>query len=188
MNFCNFLFCLLITVMLPASGVFAQTTHMGVPAKDMVVLVANCSKSDANPECQNLGNSTFGVTYRRILANGNELVFTMPERKVLIITDYEWRYHESGVTEDSANDRLAIAIAYAPILGKTASMSQSSLTVTPESGLSTQGNAFGSAQMTSGFVASIVPTWSLNREILDAPEISVRSFRIVLRGYLLDVP
>jgi hypothetical protein len=68
-----------------------------------------------------------------------------------------------------------------------ATISVSDLTVVQDD-LNQIGKSFGSVQMTSGFVASVLPEWRVNRDILGAPPVSKRSFSIVIRGYLLDVP
>ena len=178
-----------ITLMLFASSVFAQTTHMGVPASDMVVLKTVCSPffmkvcdSDA------LFGTTDGSTYDRIPADGKpEQDFKIPERKVLVITDWEWSYSESTVMDDSAHD--AISVDLGALHGM--SISETALKVTDgNSPLTTQGHASGATQMTSGFVVSILPRWRVNRVIVgpNVPPLSSRSFTIIIRGYLLDVP
>ena len=181
----------IIILMLFASSVFAQTTHMGVPAKDMVVLTAYCSNFHPNPPCGTDPDSkaSIGTTYRRILPDGSiEPSFTIPLRKVLVITDYEWRYKESTVLEDSAKSPVMVNIGYPAILASSATTSQSELKVIQDDVFTQSGHASGELEMTSGFVVGVLPQWSLSRNILETPPISNRYFFIVIRGYLLDVP
>lgn len=172
----------LIFLVLFASSVFAQTTHMGVPPDDMVVLTAFCS--EAIPDsCKTIHDvTTHGSTYDRVLSDGKlEQDFKIPLRKILVITDWEWSYSETTVMDDSANDAVRV------ILHTMASISETSLRVTDgDLPFTTQGHASGATQMTSGFVATVLPEWRINRGIIEAP--STRIFRIVLRGYLLNLP
>jgi hypothetical protein len=176
-----------ITLMLFASGVFAQNTHMGVPPGDMVVLKTICSSTLSANTCDShkLGHDTFGSNYNRLNADGKvEVDFKIPARKILVITEWEWSYSEHTVLEDSAQDPVLVMVG--PITN--ASVSKTNLIVSDASSpLSNQGHAFGASQMTSGFVTSVLPRWTINRKIggLDSP--SSRTFIIVLRGYLLDV-
>lgn len=181
--------CLIFVLMLFASSVFAQNTHMGVPAKDMIVLKAVCSPIHLNVcDSDGLFETTDGSTYDRISADGKlEQDFKIPERKVLVITDWEWTYFETTVMEDSAND--AVRVDVGALYGM--SISETSLRVTDGSSpLVAQGHASGTSQMTSGFVVGVLPRWRVNRVIVgpDVPPSSSRTFTIILRGYLLDVP
>jgi hypothetical protein len=122
------------------------------------------------------------------LSDGSvEQNFQIPLRKVLVITDWEWKYSEETVLEKSANDALFVDIG----LPYVASFAESSLKITSgDAPLTIQGHASGAIQMTSGFVAAKLPVWGINRVIVgpSAPPLSQRSFFIVLRGYLLDMP
>jgi hypothetical protein len=108
-------FVFVLALMLFASGVFAQTTHMGVTADNMVVLEAICSNYVPNAPCDTdiFSKDSKGNSYERILPDGTvDVDFKMPARKVLVITDYEWTYTENTVLEDSAKTVVKAASVF----------------------------------------------------------------------------
>jgi hypothetical protein len=187
MNVRKFIFSFVLSVVLIASAVFAQNTHMGVPASEMVILRTFCSDNLSGNPCDTdkFGRTTSGSAYDRLLADGIvDTDFKIPERKILVITEWEWTYSEDTVLEASARDPITVMLG--PVT--RASVSETNLKVTDgDSPLWNQGHASAATQMTSGFVASVLPRWNINRGIVGLDSPSKRSFIIVLRGYLLDV-
>jgi hypothetical protein len=161
----------------------ADPTHMGVEPHEMISLIRVCEDSSDGEECGFKRTLNVGGTEKDF--------FKIPEGKVLIVTDFEWKYINTKASElenqliECDLTRIVFCISDCPL------PPAKSYAIANEFGSVFEGGIFasGSLQMTTGFVVG--PPMNLGIRVIDIFGKPLPShddsavLEATVRGYLL---
>ena len=161
----------LIVLGLIATGTAHAATHMGVSPNDHVVLE---SIAGAAGGC---GSGEF--EFQQILPDGTRAqgFFRVPARKVLVVTDVDWRYQRTGPTDPGTVHKLQLFI------GNLADPGEANIALETLVTLDSQGWAGRHHELTSGIVISSAarPCPEVAPGNVSPPSANLQ---VYLRGYL----
>ncbi len=167
---------------------FGASTHMGVEPQELVSLIRHCYVNDTPP--------LFDCFMRRTFATGElEDNFKIPEGKMLIVTDYEWKYVNTE-PNDLAGTLLRISIHRSCLDPQDACLTShfqpaSSFAEANEFGPILGGGIYasGNAQMTTGFAVASNRKLSVHMEDMLGGFLPTSGefikLELMVRGYLV---